>query len=476
MSPGHSAEEEEEPRSGGAAGITTTVFLCVLIAFVAAVIKVVMSTKKKAQGTCKPEVSKRVKKVRSISVSVDLEGYERSKSKLHGYFTRSSEERFRTISASVTAAEYRDSEQYLNCTVEGEMPHWQGRHRFPFQDLPHDCKLKIFQFLTPSERGVAAQVCSQWNTLIKSSSLWSTVDFTQFPLCYNNNHECGKICYVHYRSRIRKFMKYLQSVRPGLKRLSFAFDIDDYEDAWLEPIESFLNAARLQELEFVHINWAETPLRPYWGSANITWTASDYNALKFRNRHRQRLFVHFFDMFTALAPNIRTLILPFDWSPRSLMALSRLKQLRTLVLGKYFENQHLDQDHVDQLLAAVPHLHKLILEVWTPSGKGLTFYTIKSPSLPYLDITQCRGFYISQIDLPSLEVFKVGPCHPLKGALACTQNIQIPCIYQVLVQGAPRLRRINEHTLLPKWRWATYPELQLVLEAVCSCRQHKKNL
>ena len=485
-------EDEEEDNSQGFPNFgTSTVFLglqLALVILVVVVFKVVMSTKKKSVATCKPEAPKRVKKVRSISVSVDLEGYDKSQSKLHRYFTRSSEERFRTVSACVTESEY--GEQYPGIAdgiAEGENGctpaaaaalRLQQRHRFPFQDLPHDCQLKIFQFLTPAERGIAAQVCTQWKLLIKSSSLWSTVDFAQFPLCYDNNHDCGKICYIHYRSRIRKFIKFLQMVRPSVKKLSFAFDIDDHEDGWLEAVETFLKAANLRELEYVHMNWAETPVKPYWGNANITWTASDYNALKFKNRHRQRLFVNFFDKFTAAAPNIGTLILPFDWSPRSLVALSRLSSLHTLVLGKYFENQQLSQECVDQLLNAVPQLNKLILEVWSPSVKGVNFYTIKSPTLPYLDITQCRGFYISHVDLPSLKVFQVGLCHPLKGPLTCSQNsVNIPCIYQVLVEGAPKLKRINEHTLLPRWRWDIYPELQLVLEAVCSCRHHKnKNL
>ena len=481
MSPGHlladSAAEEEDPDTDTTGLSLVLLTLTTAAILLTAAIKVVMSTKKKSVGTL-PEGPKRVKKVRSISVSVDLEGYDKSKSKLHSYFTRSSEERFRTVSACVTNSEYGESQYLLD---GGGSPGENGRnllarsHRFPFQDLPHDCQLKIFQFLTPAERGVAAQVCKQWEALMKSSSLWSTVDFTQFPLCYDIQHECGKMCYIHYRSRIRKFIKYLKEVRPGVKKLCFAFDIDDHEDGWLEAIETFLKAANLRELEYVRINWAETPVKPYWGNANITWTASDYNALKFKNRHRQRLFVNFFDKFTAAAPNIGTLILPFDWSPRSLQALSRLSSLHTLVLGKYFENQQLGQECVDQLLASVPQLEKLILEVWTPSGRGVNFFTIKSPTLPHLDITQCRGFYISHVDLPSLLVFQVGLCHPLKGSLTCAAmgNPNIPCIYQVLVAGAPKLKKINEHILLPRWRWHIYPELQLVLEGVCACPQHK---
>lgn len=482
MSPGISLADTGAAEEGdlGATGAILLLSITTAIILLVTALKVVMSTKKKSVGTLS-DLPKRVKKVRSISVSVDLEAYDKSKSKVHNYFTRSSEERFRTVSACVTNSEYGDSQHLLEhvgaASENGRGSSFVARSsRFPFQDLPHDCQLKIFQFLTPAERGVAAQVCSQWKTLMKSSSLWSTVDFTQFPLCYNLHHDCGKMCYINYRNRIRKFIKYLTEVRPGVKKLRFEFDIDDHDDNWLEVIEEFLKAANLRELEHVRINWAETPVKPYWGNANITWTASDYNALKYKNRHRQRRFVNFFDKFTATAPNIGTLILPFDWSTRTLQALSRLSSLHTLVLGKYFENQQLGQELVDQLLNFVPQLEKLILEVWTPSGKGVNFYTIRSPTLPFLDITQCRGFYISHVDLPSLREFKVGLCHPLKGSLTCAafgNPVNIPCIYQVLVAGAPKLERINELTLLRKWRHTIYPELQLVLEAVCACPLHK---
>jgi len=63
----------------------------------------------------------------------------------------------------------------------------------------------------------------------------------------------------------------------------------------------------------------------------------------YRHRQRQRFFVKFFDFFTASAGTVSTLILPFDWTERSIRALNRLPNLDVLVLKKYFVFQSLEQ-------------------------------------------------------------------------------------------------------------------------------------
>ncbi len=345
---------------------------------------------------------------------------------------------------------------------------------FPFDDLPTDCKLKIFSFLTPMERGKVSTVCREWNSLVRSSVLWHCIDFTSFPLCHNPKygHVCGMICYNRYKIRMKKFLSYLQSNQPVLKRISFAFDIGDYEDRWLDSMEGLLRAARCFDLDFVHMNWKETPVKPFWVEQSA-WSQNDYNEFVQRHRRRQRTFVRFFDSFTCNAPNVSKLILPFDWSSRSLEALSRLSKLDTLVLEKYFVFQTLAQCSVDQLFRRLPNLRRLILEVWTPSGKGLILYNMKSAHLQYLDISQCRGFYIGELTMPALKVFKVSR-HPWNGPLTCSYSIHIPCLLEVLRAGAPNLEVLNEHTLRPSWkRGVTYPELDTVLNAICSCRKHK---
>lgn len=214
-------------------------------------------------------------------------------------------------------------------------------------------------------------------------------------------------------------------------------------------------------------------MKPYQ-SDNLTWSTSDYKDLMYHQRRRQRLFVNFFDQFTAAAPNVKELVMPFDWSPRSVRALSRLQELRTLVLEKYFIFQSLEQGHLDNLLGSLPNLRNLDLEVWTPSGRGLQPYYIESKSLRTLDISQCRGFYLQDLHTPSLKVFKVS-LHNLSGPLASLESVNATCLHQVLSEGAPNLTQINDHVLHPDWRDNVYPELDSIMNSVCSCRLHKQN-
>ena len=404
---------------------------------------------------------------RSISVSVDLECPERirtEKSMTHSYNLRSCQERYRTVSECVGPG------SNLGLASQGGRLH--TKYKFPFQKLPNDCKLKIFSFLSQTDRGIAALVCQDWNNLVQNSSLWSMVDFTVFPRCHKSHNECTKLCYVMYRDRIKKFMLYLETVRPVLKRLRLAFDIGDHEDGWLENVENLLRSSRLHDLEYLYFNWTETPCKPYWEAANLTWSTGDAKGLLHKHRYRQRLFANMFDRITASAVNIQQLIIPFEWSGKSLHALSRLVRLDSLVLEKYFVYQSLSQDSLDSLFTSVPRLRNLILEVWTPSGRGLQFYTIRSAALQTLDISQCRGFYLKEVQLPVVEVFKVTR-HPWNGPLTSAESVNIPCLYQVLSDGCPCLKQINEHMLRPEWRSVIYPELEVVFKNVCSCRVHK---
>lgn len=437
------------------------------------------SSRSSSRHTASGSIQRPTRKPRSISVSADLEcpGRPAKRSAAVQQYVRICEERHRTVSATESLEAYLSSLGFSHMLPMGKalatLKKIVEKESFPFQKLPADCMLKIFSFLTPVERGQAAQVCSQWRTLVKSSSLWSVVDLTTFPLCTKKSarHECTELCYAAYRNRMKKFIKYLISVKPALHSLSFAYDIGEYKDGWLENLQSLIKASRCLELEVAHLNWKETPIRPFW-SESITWSTNDYNELMHRHRHRQRLFVNFFDLFTAAAPNVKQLVLPFDWSQRSLLALSRLRRLENLVLEKYFVFQTMDQESLDTLFRQLTNLRRLILEVWTPSGRGLIFYHLTSASLEYLDVSQCRGFYLGTVNLPRVQVFKISR-HPWNGPLVSADSVNVPCVYEVLCEGAPALRQLNEHTLRPDWRDNPYEELDVVLKAICSCRVHK---
>jgi len=199
-----------------------------------------------------------------------------------------------------------------------------------------------------------------------------------------------------------------------------------------------------------------------------------------RARRAQRLFVGTFDLFTRVAPKVSSLILPFDWSDRSVRMLLRLSNLTTLVLNKYFTYQCLTQSMLNQLLAGLPRLRRLHLEVWIASGHGAVSFAVSSPRLEFLDLSQCRGLELEHVDLPRLAVVKLSRLYPWHGSLTLRSpgpHRCRPCIREVLAVGAPQLRLLNEHILRPEWSdlGGFYDELNLVIGAVCSCPCHRSD-
>lgn len=341
---------------------------------------------------------------------------------------------------------------------------------FPFQSLPDDCKLKVFSFLSSHDKGRAAQVCMNWWGLMRTSGLWAHIAFSDFPFwCITTDeHNCLGNCFIRYRVRIKQFLAFLRDIRPVLRSLEFKFDIGEAADGFLQPLEMLVEKSNTTELKYASMNWKETPCRPFWADENR------YRCDEVMQKHRlrQRTFCNFFDIFTKRSPKLETLVVPFDWSDKSVECLLRLKKLRSLVLEKYFVFQSLDQKLLDKLLAGLIDLRQLMMEVWTPGGHGLVFFSIVSKSVEYLDVSQSRGFYLKSVHLPKLKRFRVAR-HPWNGPLVLSGRLNVPCLYDVLADGAPNLEKINEHYLEPNWREFRYSMLEEVLKSVCSCRSHK---
>jgi len=355
---------------------------------------------------------------------------------------------------------------------------------FPFEALPEVCQLHIFSYLSVLERGRASMVCRHWNSLLQSATLWTNVDLTVFPLCCRcscreSGDPCTSIsCYEMYKERVQSYVEHVEHVRPNLRRLSFAFDIGDYTDEWLDLLYGLLRSLRCSELTSVQLNWKETPFKSpkIVEGTLLSWSATTFNDYTSYRRRRQRLFASFFELFVTSAVNVVELSMPFDWSSRSLQALGRLQRLQVLKLDVYFVPQPVDQDAVDELLCSVPQLRRLSLAVCVSSGPGLVPYRLHSRSLRHLDIAQCRGFYLGHIDLPQLTslVAAVQPSHGPLGAVATNRapaNI-IPCIYDTLRHGAPNLRRLNGFDLRSDWRDVYTDDLDAVLQDICACPSH----
>ena len=153
-------------------------------------------------------------------------------------------DRYRTLSTN-----YMEQYRLLHHADSADLTVWKKKgmemlrrvpEAFPFQSLPNDCRLIVFSFLSATERGVASRVCTNWHDLMKTPSLWTTVDFNSFPFCRKCSQagrSCTPLCYAAYKSRLKSFFKFLTSVKPTLHCLRAAFDIGDHRDGWLEHLQ-----------------------------------------------------------------------------------------------------------------------------------------------------------------------------------------------------------------------------------------------
>ncbi|XP_013407918.1 uncharacterized protein LOC106171930 [Lingula anatina] len=341
---------------------------------------------------------------------------------------------------------------------------------FPFQRLPLDCKLKVFMFLNMIDKGRSAQVCTEWQDLLKMPSLWVDVDFTLFPLCFNANtgHTCNRDCYEQYQIRVKASMKHLAAISPVMKRFCFAFDIGDFADGWLNSVEDLILHSNFRDLTCVYLNWKETPVKPFW-IEQVQYKWEKYNDYVYRHRRRGRCFVNFFDLFTSQASNIKCLALPFYWNERSVRNMARLRNLEVLILEKDYVFQIINQSHLNELLLNLPKLRKLVLEVWIP--ERLWPYEMTSESLQHLDISQCRGFCLKKVNMPNLETFRVTLFPTGDSSILIPDTF--PCLHDVLVQGAPELKSINGLKLPNDWKLEISPQMESLYRTVCPCIRHK---
>lgn len=346
--------------------------------------------------------------------------------------------------------------------------------KFPFSDLPDVCKVHIFSFLSIEDRVSAACVSTEWRHLLSCPVLWTNVDVPASVSKALSLRQADAHCAVVYHDRVKKFMDFIGKVDPCVRRFVFVGDIA--ETVYHDSLWSFVTRARMWELKYVSINWAKAIVGDVPESTgNQPDDCSTVWSVDENHRRRQRYFVHLFEQLCRAAPNITSLSLPFDWSPKSVDAIVRLHKVEELSLSRYSELQALDCITLDRVIAGLPRLRHLELEVWIPCASGgLTYYSLRSKSLQVVDLSRCRGFAIGHVDLPQVRVMKLSRC-PWSGPLMVqntTDIYSLPCLHRVLSDGVPNLEELNGHKLPAGWRQRVDDEIELLLKSVCPCELH----
>jgi len=349
--------------------------------------------------------------------------------------------------------------------------------KFPFIELPDVCKVHVFSFLSTEDRVLAAHVCREWRLLLSSPVLWTNVDVPASVRAVRASPQADKHCEVaNYHDRVKKYLDFIGNVDPCIRRFVFVGDIA--ETVYHDSLRLFLTSARLSELKHVSINWAKVDGIDVDAAGSMEERCEDCASswsVDENHRRRQRYFVHLFEQLCGASPNITSLSLPFDWSPKSVDAIVSLRSMEELSLGKYSELQALDCVTLDRVITSLPQLRRLELEVWTPcvSG-GLTYYSVRSKSLEFVDLAKCRGFALGCVDLPRVTVLRLSRClwsGPLM-VQSTTDICSLPCLHRVLSEGVPNLKELNGHKLHADWYKHVDDELELLLKSICPCDLH----
>lgn len=343
----------------------------------------------------------------------------------------------------------------------------------PFQQLPDLCKIKIWSFLQQNDLGRCMLVCTEWCHLIRRPQLWSCVRFSSLsysclPQDRHGPVHTEPICHHCFRKRVFSFGQFLLRIKPIVKEFQFCLDLSHPTDQFNAVVEQFLFTANLRSLTYAEMNWKESPSR-------APLDQEPFQDHMHRYRIRQRMFSRIFDTFVNLCPQISTLVIPFDWTDKNIKNLCLLTGLEKLVLEKYGIYNHIfTQDHLTKLMDSLVNLKKLLLEVWIPSSnnRGMEVYCVKSFSLTFLDVSQCRGFYIKKLNTPNLINLRIA-CRPLLKILLQTQSPFLPCVCTVLLEGAPQLQEINGFHLERNSLVRPNEELSTLMNTLCCCPRHK---
>lgn len=347
--------------------------------------------------------------------------------------------------------------------------------KFPFNELPDVCKVHVFSFLTIDDRVSAARVCSEWHHLLSSPALWTNVDVPASVRAHLSLQQVDNHRELLYHDQVKKFLAFIGKVDPCIRRFVFVGDIAEMVNH--DSLRSFVTHARLSEMKYASINWAkvitndtlESGIQQEHENCSSLWSIDE------NHRRRQRHFVHLFEQLCCAAPNLTFLSLPFDWSPRSVDAIVRLRMLEELYLFRYSELQALDCVTLDRIISGLPRLRRLELEVWTPCASGgLTYYGLHSKSLEFVDLSRCRGFAVGHVDLPKVRVLKLSRC--LWSGPLMVQNTfdiySLPCLHRILSSGMPNLEELNGYKLPADWCEHVDNEFELLLKSVCPCELH----
>ena len=352
-------------------------------------------------------------------------------------------------------------------------------YKFPFTDLPLECKMHVFSFLDAQSKATASQVCLDWKSLLYDSDAWTKINFdfldcnffTPNPKRTKQRDAIAKSVYEAYQARVKQFIDFQsEHIHPRVEVLAFNFDIGNFMDNWYAHLKKFLQNADLKKLMKFECNWQVTKAKP--GSLERYCCILNKTRVLFKLHHyRCQIFYKLLKQLTEESPHLTVLKMPFDWSERAVLFLCRWKEVEELRLLQYLNLRPVSQICVDVVLRSLPYLTLLQMDICIPVYSHCLLFSLSHNSLVHLDLSNCQGFFLKRLSLPRLQTIQLS-CRPWQGALMDGEVRAMPCLYSLLCQGTPRLDLINRHKLHGYWQQFSYQELETVFSEVCPCSKH----
>ncbi|XP_054748434.2 uncharacterized protein LOC129254013 [Lytechinus pictus] len=357
----------------------------------------------------------------------------------------------------------RDSKPHLKeqCGTSYDMP--DQNFGALFSRLPLECKVRIFSFLSDTDKCEAAKVCSEWAGVMRTPRLWQVADFT-FALAQGHlpKDKCEAIKCI--KDRATNYIYHFVSRGALLRHLFFQLDIIEGEEIWLKFLIYLLKMTNSHELKVVHAEWTASPEFMPFQAPEITWKSD-----------RVKSFLCLLMTLGEMCPSIEEIHTPFDWSFSSVKSLSTFKQLHTLELDKYWVFSVLREENLNYLLESLPCLKRLKLSVSVPLIGMMSFpqYIMRSESLEVLDISNSTCFFLRSVHLPALTSLSTSR-NRWTGPFLSREALRVHCLYNILKTGAPRLTVFNQCIVGDDWRSRVTQEFEDALKSSCYCSSHKR--
>ena len=327
----------------------------------------------------------------------------------------------------------------------------KGCYSTGISDLPEEILVYILQFLDHKDLGRCERVCTEWKNVIHNRpALWSHVKIEDTPPG-KSSKAMNVYCRMSQQEKLVSYVNHL--VMLGARVETLTINLERYNEATYNVVAFLISSGCCAHLQKSSITWTE--------DCSYGATAEFEKSYIF---HLSTL-----ELLNKFSPELTNLRTQFNWTFDSINYLSKFKKLQNLDILCVPRVHTIQKWHLEKILNHLTSLESLKLRVtmMPPLQHKLN---LVSKSLKRLDVSHCVNFVVGSMDLPNLEV--------LEGeSMQCHRQVIIFhrsfCFYDVLENGCPSLKRVNDWTVRSKEPVFGLPFEKQCQMKICHCSRHR---